>query len=252
METNNLKLNNLLSLILHTFKKTTQLFTEVKSGEFIATVHPKGENDKFTDADYVVQKMFENYLFKYFPKMKFVGEEDTSKEVVKESKYYEIDTEINFNLIKDSAIDGEVTEEFCIYMDPIDSTEQFIKKNYIPVTCLVGITKNSKPYVGFIHFPYYKGEENNSLTFFNLPSHGIFCYNTNTDEIIKMPCENREVEEFTFVTSRTRTTQKMKDVMALFENSKSTFASGLGNKSLAVVLEDSIYISGGKGIITLT
>ena len=44
--------------------------------------------------------MFENNLEKFYPEIKIIGEEDTTKDTIKESEYYKVDSEneINFNL----------------------------------------------------------------------------------------------------------------------------------------------------------
>lgn len=46
-------------------------------------------------------------------------------------------------------------QNLSIYIDPIDSTNEFIKKNFKPATTLVGITKDTIPIVGFIYFPEF-------------------------------------------------------------------------------------------------
>lgn len=240
-----LKTTRLVSLVLSLFKRATNLFYEYKSGQFIANINYKAQDEKFTDADYIIQKMFENNLNRYFPGLKIIGEEDTSTNLITQSKYYTTDM-VDFNLLKENEIEDQLDHELCLFIDPIDSTEQFIKKNFSPVTSLVGITKNSKPYIGFIHFPLYEGKENNSITFFNIPSKGIFSHNTLTDEIKTVTTRKRELNEWAFVSSGSRTTEKMLNVFNLFQNSSIIRASGLGNKAIGCVLDDQVFLSSGK------
>jgi 3'-phosphoadenosine 5'-phosphosulfate (PAPS) 3'-phosphatase len=240
-----LKTSQLMSLILSIFKRTTKLFYEYKNEEYIATVHTKAKNEKFTDADYTIQKMFEVNLDKFFPGLKIVGEEDLSTNLIPESKYYTTD-EVDFNIINENEVEDTLQDELCLFIDPIDSTDNFIKKSFCPVTSLVGITKNLKPYIGFVHYPIYEGKENNSITFFNIPSKGIFYYNTFTNEIKSVKTEKRDLSEWVFVSSATKTNPKMLSVFALFENSSIVGASGLGHKAMNCVLEDQVFLSSGK------
>jgi 3'-phosphoadenosine 5'-phosphosulfate (PAPS) 3'-phosphatase len=240
-----LKTNQLMSLLLSVFKRTTKLFYEYKSGEFIANVRTKAKDEKFTDADYTIQKMLEINVNNYFPGLKIVGEEDTSSNIIPESKYYTIE-DVDLNIIDENQVEDSQQDELCLFIDPIDSTDSFIKKNFIPVTCLVGITKNSKPFIGFVHYPLYEGKENNSLTFFNIPSKGIFSYNTFTNEIKTVITNQKDLSEWMFVSSSSKTNSKMLEVFALFENSSRVFASGLGHKAMKSLLEDQVFLSSGK------
>jgi fructose-1,6-bisphosphatase/inositol monophosphatase family enzyme len=71
------------------------------------------------------------------------------------------------NILVDSD-DNYNVNDLCIYIDPIDSTTQFMNKNYQPVTTLIGITFKNKPFVGFILFP------ETSQIYYNIPGKGIY------------------------------------------------------------------------------
>lgn len=246
------KLNGLMSLMIHFFKKSAKLFEKVKSEEFKVNIHYKQANEKFTEADFILQKMFENYLSKYYSQIQIIGEEDTSTELIKESEYYDVNDEVNFNAVNENDIPEEIrevnTDDIALFIDPIDSTEQFIKRNFGPVTSLVGLTLNSKAFIGFIYFPYYKGEENNSLVFFNIPTKGVFSYNTQTEEIQSVKITKNEEDKWIFISSGTRTNERMKNIFALFEGSSSLQVHGLGEKALQCVLNDYVYLANGKGL----
>jgi 3'-phosphoadenosine 5'-phosphosulfate (PAPS) 3'-phosphatase len=175
-----IKLNNLMSLILHYLTRSNQLFLKVKSNELKLDVHYKANNEKFTDADWILQKMFENYFSKYFPTLKIIGEENTSDDLIKSSEFFSVNEEVNMNIIEESQIPKNLTEinseDLTIYIDPIDSTEQFIKRNFGPVTTLVGITLKSIPIVGFIYFNQFDldGKAPRPLVLMNIPQKGIF------------------------------------------------------------------------------
>jgi 3'-phosphoadenosine 5'-phosphosulfate (PAPS) 3'-phosphatase len=164
----------------HFFKQVNSIFSEVSKGNFDPKVNIKGKGEKFTDADWIIQKVFENYMNTYFKNIQIIGEEDTSVEIVKESRYF---TNLNDeNILEDVVGKNDIPEEFetlnldelKIFIDPIDATGQFIKRNFEPVTCLIGVTCKGEPLLGFIHFPFYLGKS--PATFFNIPTKGVYCY----------------------------------------------------------------------------
>jgi 3'-phosphoadenosine 5'-phosphosulfate (PAPS) 3'-phosphatase len=141
-------------------------------------------------------------MTQHFPGLKIIGEEDMSKTVEYDNKYLN-----NIETVVDILSDADIPEEFrelrtdnlCIYLDPIDSTEQFIKRNYEPVTSLVGIALKGDAFIGMVHFPFYKGKRTDSLVFFNIPTKGIFVFNTETNETKKV--DVKFTEDMVFVSS---------------------------------------------------
>jgi 3'-phosphoadenosine 5'-phosphosulfate (PAPS) 3'-phosphatase len=142
----------------------------------------------------------------HFPEVKIIGEEDMSKTIDYDVKYITNTDKFEF-MLDETDIPEEVreikTEDLCLYVDPIDSTEQFIKRNYAPVTSLIGIALKGDAYIGMIHFPFYKGEKANSLVFFNIPMRGIFTFNTDTNEIKKVEYKAQN-DELVFVSSASK------------------------------------------------
>jgi 3'-phosphoadenosine 5'-phosphosulfate (PAPS) 3'-phosphatase len=233
---------------IHFFKRINKLFEEVKSGEFKINVLTKAENEKFTEADWVSQKLFENYMEKYFDGINLVGEENTKVEVVQDSKFLIPEEGVNLNLIPESSIPPEFLEieksKLCVLIDPIDSTSQFIAGNYGPVTSMVGLTLNQEAFCGMLHFPLYKGET--PMTMFNIPTKGVFIYNYTKEQIEEVPKFIRD--GWAFVSSGSRTTDSMRDFIKSFKNSEAVEIHGLGNKSAESIINDYVYL-GAIGII---
>lgn len=172
------KLNHLMNFFCQMFFNVNDIFDNIKAGKLEIKKFSKGQSDSFTNYDWIIQKMIENHMEKNFDGIKFIGEEDTSIEFVKphESEYLKI-TDIKTEIFKDSDV-GECNldiniDELCIYCDPIDSTSNFIKGKYAPVTCLIGISRKNKPFCGLIHYPYYNGERD-PRTYFNIPGKGVY------------------------------------------------------------------------------
>lgn len=188
------------------------MIRKIEKGELHNEIYEKGPNDNFTTADFVIQKMFENHLQKYFPKIKIIGEEDTTKEIVKESDYFTInENEIDFNLIKTNLMPLEFQpnlDDLVLFIDPIDSTSSLIKKKLTPCTVMIGLCINQDPFLGLLHYPFYEGKNDKTLTYFNIPSKGIFSYDCDTDIIEEVKISKRENKEVLFIASRERTSQK--------------------------------------------
>lgn len=199
--------------MFHILKKSNHLFNKIHKKEIELEIFPKGKDDSFTSADYIIQKMFENYLGKFYPEIKIVGEEDTTKDTIKESEYYKVEpeNEINFNFLNKN-FGSEKTENFSMkdltfFIDPIDSTSNFIKKKYSPVTVMIGLTKNEIPYFGILHYFCWEGNQEISKTIFNFPGEGIFEVNLNKDNVddIKKMEFKRQENVVNILTSKSRT-----------------------------------------------
>lgn len=182
----------------------------INNGQFKLEIFSKGNDDSFTSADYIIQKMFENNLEKYFPEIRIIGEEDTSSNTIKDSEYFAVDSEeqIDFDLFKSDLFSPEADniklEDIVFYIDPIDSTSSFIKKNYTPSTVMIGLTIKEEPYLGILHYFCWEGKNDKTKTIFNLPGKGIFEMNLDTNEMCQMNFIKKN-KELTIVTSKSRT-----------------------------------------------
>lgn len=209
---NTFALNKFISVVLHYFKRVNTIFQKINSFELEMKVEYKGHNDRFTNVDWMAQKMLENYMKKYFNNISIVGEEDLENVMVNESEFFNVEEEINLNRIKPEDCDDAKIEEdqLCMYIDPVDSTDQFINRKFEFVTSLIGVVKEGKPFIGFVNYPFYKGEDV-SLTYFNIPNKGIYSYNANNDEISRVVVGENKLDEWSIISSGSRTTDQMKN-----------------------------------------
>lgn len=198
-------------------KRVSKLCQRVQNNELEIIVYTKAQDEKFTNFDWMIQKLFQNYTFKHFKDLKFIGEENTDDDFIKDDEFLEVRDDIDYTFFKEDAIPEEYREidyeDLCVYIDPIDSTSNFIKKNFDPVTCLIGLTYKKKPLMGIIHFPIENSES--SSTYFNIPTRGIFKFNNFTNEITKVEIEKHDKIGFTSSSTRTHDTM-MKGNFYLF------------------------------------
>jgi 3'-phosphoadenosine 5'-phosphosulfate (PAPS) 3'-phosphatase len=140
-------------------------------------IFQKGEKDFFTNIDWSIQKIIENYLNFYFPNIKIIGEEDTTNNLI-ESDIFHVDKflKLNWNLIPlPENIRILSIKDIKIYIDPVDATGMLILKKYEPVMILIGITYKEKPLMGFATYPLYENT-NKSIIYFNIPGNGLYEY----------------------------------------------------------------------------
>ena len=169
-----------------------------------------GVDDKFTELDWIVQRVIEQYIDKYFPGLIFIGEEKTENKIEYGDKYkYFTDiVDLNLNRISEDAFERNEFEfsEMKVFIDPIDATMDYIRKNQAVVTVLVGIVYKEKPIIGMAHYPFYEGGDR-SLTYLNMPGKGIFEYLTYTNEMLKFEPKHSDI--FIFYCSKTMVTPQM-------------------------------------------
>jgi 3'-phosphoadenosine 5'-phosphosulfate (PAPS) 3'-phosphatase len=173
-------------------KKVNNIFRDIKDSKFKPEIFIKDTYGRFTSVDWIVQKLLENYLKIHFPRLKFVGEEDTSQEDFIKSDYLTIDNisfDFDENLIAPEFRELPI-ENLCLFVDPIDSTGQLIKGKYEPVTTLIGLTYNCSPLFGIIHFPLYKDKY--PLCLLNIPGNGVYQYDFEKYEKI-IPIKNDSI-----------------------------------------------------------
>lgn len=153
-------------------------------------IFAKGPHDQFTSIDWTIQKLMENYLKFYFTEeIKIIGEEDTTNNLLN-SEYFNVDKSLNLNWDYVS-IPAEIQElnfeDVKIYIDPVDATGQLVKLSFSPCMILVGITLKSFPFIGVVNYPLFE-EKKKSLTYFNIPSQGIFEF-----DVVEKQIKNIEI-----------------------------------------------------------
>lgn len=252
-----INLSDFISIMLQYYSYIDEYAQKIKEEKISNKIFEKEENEKFTELDYLSQKLLVNILQKYYPYKNFIiiGEESLNEE--NDSKIIDLNNKDkslllssiekislkgDFKIPKDFNKSIDITNsEISIFVDPIDGTKSLIKKKYYPVTSLLGLCINNQPYIGFIHFVF----SNNNKTYFNFPSHGIFEFSP-VDHMFIKQCIQTKDDIFNFLISSTRKTEEMINFINTFPNSDYGEESGLGTKAVKCILEDKIYFTTGK------
>jgi 3'(2'), 5'-bisphosphate nucleotidase len=92
-------------------------------------------------------------LRKFFPGLRIVGEEtvDYKGEISVDYESLRLDSYPENPKFKDLLIP---IDELCVWIDPIDCTKGFIRKEMHYVTTLIGMSRNQSAYLGIIGVPY--------------------------------------------------------------------------------------------------
>ena len=262
MESSNKQLFNLsdyVSIILQYFSKIDEYAKKVKEEKVENKIFTKEANEQYTELDYLSQKLITNIIQKFYHYKNFtlIGEETISEEYDKiivdlnnkdKSEFLSSIEKIspeNFKIPNDFEKSIDITNsEVSIFIDPIDGTKSLIKKYYDPVTTLLGLCINNKPYLGFIHFVF----SNENKTYFNFPGKGIFEYIPSEKKFNTIPIKTND-DKYDFIISRTRATEEMINFIKTFPNSSYDNESGLGTKMIKCLLEDKIYFTTGKNSV---
>ena len=243
-----IKLNELISLCIQITHKSQQIFEKAYNKAITPKIYYKHDNkDRFTDCDWLIQKVYELYLTKYFPSIRLIGEEDTTLDIIKEHEVFNIDNEINLNLVPETSIPPEYqninTDELYALLDPIDATERFLKEDYEPVTSLIAFVYKNKPFLGFIYYPYENLKT--QVCYFNIPSKGVFMYKNN--EISQLKPLRRNDNEYAFLLSKRK---PMENAIKIFENFPGYIIineHGVGHKSMVGIIQDALFLFPSKG-----
>ena len=250
-------LSEFVSIMLQYYSYLDEYAKKVKEEKVENKIFTKEENEKFTELDYLSQKLLNNIIQKYYPYKNFIliGEESINEENDKNimdlnnkdkteflSSIDKISLNGDFKIPRDFNKTIDISNsETSIFCDPIDGTKSLIKKKFSPVISLLGVCIDNKPYIGFIHYVF----SNDNKTYFNFPSHGIFEFSPIEHMFVKLAIQSKD-DKFSFVISSTRATEEMINFIRTFDNNDCSAESGLGNKVVKCLLDDKIYFTTGK------
>ena len=142
-------LKHFANVLIHSVQYSSQY---IKNFNDQLQVSRKSDGSEVTQVDKLSQTYIFGIIHKYFPTINIIGEEDTIEQISTENiPEYEY---------KDFPIEDKELElsEITIYVDPLDGTSCFVKKEYEYVCVLVGALYKGKPFVGVISKPFHNCE----------------------------------------------------------------------------------------------
>lgn len=268
------KLNRIYNLIIQLLINSNNLLCQIRKKTKLNRIFNKNHDEKFTSADWSIQKMIFNHFHKHFPYIRIIGEEDISQNLINEDywEYVSLVDDIEIDYFNEDFFEENEYDQLdlCIYLDPIDNTSSLINEKYNQVTLLFGVTLKNSPLFGVIHFFDYDLEENfnsssspspSPVSFISVPNKGVFrlLYISNDLNINSINSINhikkndlftiskflplQSTHTFAFSITSSKENIEMRRVFSLFPNCKILRHPGLGYKCIISLLNNSIYFS---------
>lgn len=115
--------------------------------------------DLQTEADRSAQKLIVRRLFRQFPEVKVIGEEDQDDlggvEAVDSDTLFDMDQTVLHQRVPDTL--SQVSEnQVVVWVDPLDGTAEYAQGFVEHVTVLIGISVDGAAVAGVVHQPFYK------------------------------------------------------------------------------------------------
>lgn len=139
-----------------------------------------------------------------------------------------------------------------VLVDPVDSTNSLITKHYSEVTSLIGVLKDSKPYIGVIGSPCI--DRDMIIIYFNIPGLGVYKLKMNVYkefsefEKINNNCVNKEENLHLVVGYNDH--KKFQEILLKEKNLSSvTHINGVGRRAINILEQDEVYMTQNSGKI---
>ncbi|XP_047429223.1 3'(2'),5'-bisphosphate nucleotidase 1 [Mugil cephalus] len=198
------------------------------SGE-LGIVEKTGANDLQTLADRLAQQSICASLYRKFPKLTIIGEEDLPAEEVQEDL---IETGQSEEILQKScpAEYSELKEEeLVVWVDPLDGTKEFTEGLLDNVTVLIGIAHRGRAIAGVINQPFYNYQLGAGATLgrtmWGMPGLGAFGF-----QLKEVPDGRRIV-----ATTRSHSNKLVTDCVNAMEPHEVIRVGGAGNKIIQLV-----------------
>lgn len=190
----------------------------------------KGVNDLQTEADRSVQRCIMASLNSQFPNVTIIGEEEPAADL--DPDWVEL-SQSDEVLACESRLPQELRDaaekDICVWVDPLDGTNEYTQGLLDHVTVLIGIALNGKAVAGVMHQPYYnyKSGPDASLgrTIWGVVGVGAF------------GIERKALGHDTkiVVTTRSHETEAVRNAIAACEPTEVVRVGGAGHKVLLLI-----------------
>lgn len=187
-----------------------------------------GWSDPQTIADRRAQQLIVKAFHEAFPKLTVVGEEEGLGEAEETAGAAEASAPPAQTSDEAAALAADYPaelrsiplSELCVWVDPLDGTKEFTKRNFEAVTCLIGITRNEHPVAGVVGCPFVGG----GTIAWGVP--GVGCFG--------IPSALKAIPGLVLVRSATQTSE-LKEVERVLAPADVLGLGATGNKLLRVL-----------------
>jgi len=204
-----------------------------------------GEADPQTQADLAAEKCIINGLARAFPGLTVVGEEGlaTSEGGEKGAAESVGGGSLQFipnldTLAQADLLDSSVTlEDVCVWVDPLDGTQEFVDGNFERVTVLIGITVKGSPVVGAILQPFVDSADGSGKGRLLWGGRGLGVWDGGARGVahaVRVPAAARTGPPVV-ATSRSHPSPAVAEAAAALQPSQTLQLGGAGSKVLMII-----------------
>ncbi|KAM3861169.1 3'(2'),5'-bisphosphate nucleotidase 1 isoform 1-T1 [Diretmus argenteus] len=190
----------------------------------LGIVEKTGANDLQTLADRLAQRSICASLYKRFPKITVIGEEDLPAEEVKEDLIENGQAEEILQKTCPAEYRALKEEELVVWVDPLDGTKEYTEGLLDNVTVLIGIAHRGRAIAGVINQPFYNYQLGTGAdlgrTMWGMLGLGAFGF-----QLQEVPGERRIV-----TTTRSHSNKLVTDSVDAMEPHEVIRVGGAGNK----------------------
>lgn len=198
------------------------------SGE-LGIVEKTGANDLQTLADRLAQQSICASLYRRFPKITIIGEEDLPAEEIKEDLIENGHSEEILQKTCPAEYSGLKEEELVVWVDPLDGTKEYTEGLLDNVTVLIGIAYEGKAIAGVINQPFYNYQLGSGAelgrTMWGMPGLGAFGFT-----LKEAPGDRRII-----TTTRSHSNKVVTECVDAMEPHEVIKVGGAGNKIIQLV-----------------
>ncbi|XP_015260827.1 PREDICTED: 3'(2'),5'-bisphosphate nucleotidase 1 isoform X2 [Cyprinodon variegatus] len=198
------------------------------SGE-LGIVEKTGANDLQTLADRLAQKSICASLYRSFPNITIIGEEDLPSEEVQEDLIESGQAEEILQKSCPEDYKALKEEELVVWVDPLDGTKEYTEGLLDNVTVLIGIAYEGRAIAGVINQPFYNYQLGSGAalgrTMWGMLGLGAFGF-----ELREVPADKRIV-----TTTRSHSNKTVTDCVNAMEPHEVIRVGGAGNKIIQLI-----------------
>lgn len=112
----------------------------------------QGIEDPVTKADVFSHCAIAHGLWRIFPKLNLISEEDVQEQNCPSSENFDLDpTVLNSVVLPDINVS---TDDVSVWIDPLDATKEFTEKLFHYVSVMICVAIKGEPVIGVVHFPF--------------------------------------------------------------------------------------------------
>lgn len=115
----------------------------------------EGVDDPVTQADVSSHCKIAYGLWRIFPKLNLISEEDVQEKSCPDKADFDLDPSV-LGAVSLPDIHIDVNDDLTVWIDPLDATKEYTEKLFHFVSVMICVAIKGEPVIGVVHFPFNK------------------------------------------------------------------------------------------------